>query len=174
MILTGRIIAKSFCANVIISTIVIFIVAIGFLLLGFINYLIPFIIIGLILLLFLFYSLNNIRYLYYTYELSNYGITIKNSHKSEVKKVSWDCILKIQECIYRINTGGRSYINVKYILISVYQNISEPTNVFRAIRNKNVICIPKTSEILDFFSIYLNTDIMKSINSDCNFESHLW
>ena len=56
MILTGRIIAKSFCANVIISTIVIFIVAVGFLLLGFINYLIPFIIIGLILLLCLLYT----------------------------------------------------------------------------------------------------------------------
>lgn len=174
MILTGRIIAKSFCTNVIISTIVIFVVAVGFLLLGLINYLIPFIIIGFILLLFLFYSLNNIRYLYYTYELINYGITIKNIHKSEVKKVSWDCILEIQECIYRINTGGRSYINVKYILVSVYQNISEPTNVFKAIRNKNVICIPKTPEILEFFSIYLNADKIRSINSDCNFESHLW
>lgn len=95
------------------------------------------------------------KYLRYTYEMNEQGVYFKD-HKGIVKKqILWGDVTHVQEYPFRFSSVRYKLVYKKYILILANGKIFESENIFKAIKEDDVICIPKTIDAVRVLCEYL-------------------
>lgn len=113
-------------------------------------------IIAIVFLIFMGIYILEIKYLRYTYEINEQGVYL-NDHKGFIKKqILWDDVTHVQEYPFLVRRGWwYSEIHEKYILILSNGKVFESESIFKAIKQDDVICIPKTIDAVRVLCEYL-------------------
>ena len=101
------------------------------------------------------FGLKNINYLRYTYEMNEEGVCLKDYKGTIKKQISWADVTHVQEYPFRFNRGGYAYVYEKYILILANGKVFESESIIKAIKQDDVICIPKTIDAVRVLCEYL-------------------
>lgn len=102
--------------------------------------------------------LPGLKYLRYTYEMNEQGVCLKDHAGVVKKKILWNDVTNVKEYPFRFNRGGYAYVYEPYILILSNGKDFQEESIFKAIKQPDVICIPKTIDAVRILCEYLHED----------------